>query len=128
MTLTLSVQHRPTAAAGSNTKCLSPANHGLQVYVQKMEWTRAFEMNQLNSIGFPTAREIQIEVDVLGSFNAIIKCSARLYVVYLCVYNAQTNLKYEGNLLKLMSLIYSLPYNVRTSVCVWASVLRRGRV
>jgi hypothetical protein len=93
-----------------------------------MEWTPAFEMNQLNSIGFPTAREIQIEVDVLGSFNVIIKCSARLYVVYLCVYNAQTNLKYEGNLLKLMSLIYSLPYNVRTSVCVWASVLRRGRV
>ena len=86
-------------------------------------------MNKLNSIGFPTAREIQIEVDVLGSsFNVIIKSSARLYVVYLCVYNAQTNLKYEGNLLKLMSLIYSLLYNIRTSVCVCASVLRRGRV
>ena len=81
MTLTLSVQHRPTAAAGSNTKCLSPANHGLQVYTENGMETRAFEMNQLNSIGFPTAREIQIEVDVLGSsFNVIIKCSAIDYM------------------------------------------------
>lgn len=71
---------------GSNTKCLSPANHGLQVYTENGMETRAFEMNQLNSIGFPTAREIQIEVDVLGSsFNVIIKCSAIDYMSSICV-------------------------------------------
>ena len=51
MTLTLSVQHRPTAAAGSNTKCLSPANHGLQVYTENgMDASIRDESTQLNRV------------------------------------------------------------------------------